>query len=365
MKAKRIVSLVLVVLLLCTLAPATFASTGKVKANDLYILSKECPEELEEYAEGVLGTVLRNENIATPYIGTPFTFSNQDSDVYYFPIYSNGKIVLTFRVYLGSDGEPTGVLSPMLAEELNAIAPKTSAANPLRIVYETVSNQATISFKQNNYEMVVHTNYDAAAAVPYVAATATDGAIVVNSIPTARIQVASATRTNRVLTWDPTVENQGSQNWCLAFCTAAVMRYAGFSTKRAADVMQEIYGADVTSDTVMRRVDLVPYMQGYYFFTVKSADNPSISNVLTAIAYEILASRPVILNMYNVNSGTNNLHTNHAIVAVGYDDVDSIVTVWNPWYRFVERVLDIEHYVPVNHRSYDFTPVEYWRNNYR
>ena len=133
--------------------------------------------------------------------------------------------------------------------------------------------------------------------------------------------------------------------------------------------MQEIYGTNVTSDTVMRRVDLVPYMQEYDFLTIQSAAYPSITNVRSMIAYEILGSRPVILNMYNENynedADTDDQHSNHAIVAVGYDDVYRTVTIWNPWYPYLEEVLDLAHYVPLEHRSYEFNPVEYWYNNCR
>lgn len=45
MKTKRIISLILSLLLLITVTPATFASNSNETTANLYILSKQCPEE--------------------------------------------------------------------------------------------------------------------------------------------------------------------------------------------------------------------------------------------------------------------------------------------------------------------------------
>ena len=48
-----------------------------------------------EYALNTVGDFLGSSeynDITDPWIGTPFTFANPESNIYYFPIYDNGKL---------------------------------------------------------------------------------------------------------------------------------------------------------------------------------------------------------------------------------------------------------------------------------
>lgn len=118
-------------------------------------MPKQCPKEYVDYANETVGSLLGGHNILNPYLGEPFSFCNIDSDIYYFPVYSNGLITHTFRVYLGKDGKPTGVLSPAFASDLNEVASLTSELNPLRIVYETTDEYAAVVFRLAEYEKEV------------------------------------------------------------------------------------------------------------------------------------------------------------------------------------------------------------------
>lgn len=142
LKLKRIFSIALATLLLFAATPFVVAAQAEDGTTGLYILSKQCPKEYVDYANETVGSLLGGHNILNPYLGEPFSFCNIDSDIYYFPVYSNGLITHTFRVYLGKDGKPTGVLSPAFASDLNEVASLTSELNPLRIVYETTDEYA-------------------------------------------------------------------------------------------------------------------------------------------------------------------------------------------------------------------------------
>ena len=76
---------------------------------------------------------------------------------------------------------------------------------------------------------------------------------------------------------------------------------------------------------------------------------------LTIIS-EINKGRPVILNMNG--SGA------HAIVALGYEDVKAMTTVWNPWYTYFETVISLNDYTPAESTG-TYYVAEYWYSNYR
>ena len=68
-------------------------SNDSTSIQQLYILSKQCPEQYIDYAKEIVGDILAGYNLSNASLGRPFTFSSQKSDIYYFPIYSNHKIV--------------------------------------------------------------------------------------------------------------------------------------------------------------------------------------------------------------------------------------------------------------------------------
>lgn len=122
------------------------------------------------------------------------------------------------------------------------------------------------------------------------------------------------------------------------------MRYKGVS-KTAKQVMQDIHGTGVSTSTVMGNANVVPYMQDYGFYTIKSSNWPSVNNTYMDIVYEVNKGRPVILNMVNNASSPSA----HALVALGFEDVKGTTTVWNPWYNFFETVISLGNYAPALH----------------
>lgn len=354
LKMKRFLSILLATLLLSTASPFVVAAQAENDTADLYILSKQCPEEYVEYATEMVGSLLSSYNPVNPYLGEPFSFCNMDSDIFYFPVYSNGAITYTFRVSLGADGAPTGVLSPAFAEDLNEVASMTSEFNPLRIVYETTDEYAVVVFRLAEYEKEVQITPVTRVADNDVAVAAGNGFSVISCKPTSRILVMPSSKANKVLPMSIT-ETQGSNSWCLAYCTAMVMRYKGVN-KTAKQVMQDIHGSNVSTGTSMGRLNLVPYMQEYGFHTIKSENWPSYIDTYMDIISEVDNDRPVILNM--------NGDAAHALVALGYEDLRATTTVWNPWYPYFETIISLNDYTPAESTG-TYHVAEYWYMNYR
>lgn len=100
LKLKRIFSIALATLLLFAATPFVVAAQAEDGTTGLYILSKQCPKEYVDYANETVGSLLGGHNILNPYLGEPFSFCNIDSDIYYFPVYSNGLITHTHFEYI-------------------------------------------------------------------------------------------------------------------------------------------------------------------------------------------------------------------------------------------------------------------------
>ena len=361
MKIKKIISLGLAILLLFSSSPATFATnhTNNLgNSNNLYILSKPCPEEYKEYAKEMAGYMLWDYNISNPILGNPFTFFNDDSNIYYFPIYSNGEISLTFRIYAGHDGSPTGVVSPVFASALNTFASKTSLSDPLKVVYENKGDHAAVVFKLNNYEQEVQVTPIIRDIVDISPNLLNEEFEIVNCIQSETINLMPKARTSKTLSLSIT-EVQGSDNWCLAYCVAILMRYRGLNTT-AQKIMTNIYGDDVTKQQALDRTDAEDYLHSYGFNTLKSDYWPTASETYLKIESEIDNFRPVILNMVK----KPDKKWSHAIVARGYENVKATVSVWNPFYTYFETVVSLDNYSPAESSTVYFIG-EYWYNNYR
>ncbi|MCI9556339.1 C39 family peptidase [Oscillospiraceae bacterium 50-16] len=368
MKIKRITSMFLALVLLFTTNQTVLAvnvnSNDSTSIQQLYILSKQCPEQYIDYAKEIVGDILAGYNLSNASLGRPFTFSSQKSDIYYFPIYSNHKIVLTFRVYLGSTGELTGVVSPFLAEDLNEIAKMTTISNPLRITFEGKdSDSSSVIFKLANdkkevFTIPVSTEIDTTYTISAESELET-----VNCVPFDQIQLAPSSRTSKILPMSIS-ETQGANNWCLAYATAMVLRYRGVN-KNALNVMIENYGVegeDFTDRTVFDFHKLRSYMNTRYNIHTKESERwPDYNSFYTKLVSEINNNRPLILAMNDLAAISG-----HALVALGYEDVRGTVTIWNPWNPFFETVIDLNNYIVErpDRVVFHYSLALYWYNNY-
>lgn len=127
----------------------TYASQDK-NWNNIYIITKKCPIDYFEYvASNIKDFILSVDPSELPKsgsitIGTPFSFGNTDSDIFYFPVLCDDEIIYTFRVFPKASGGYGGILSKAFVSELNAFSLKTSIDRPLVFMMEDDSVVAYI-----------------------------------------------------------------------------------------------------------------------------------------------------------------------------------------------------------------------------
>ena len=126
-------------------AAAKVSYDGEYRNDGLFMAVLPCPEGYMEYAPEAVARhlssygsemgvdYLSDENVQ---VGNPFTFANTDSDIFYFPVLRNGKIIYIVRVFRKSNGDYSAVSGEMLKKELNELAEKTDSETPLFLVGE-------------------------------------------------------------------------------------------------------------------------------------------------------------------------------------------------------------------------------------
>ncbi len=86
-------------------------------------------------------------------IGQPFSYGNDVSNLFTFPIFEGEKVIYTFRVAYSPDGELNGTMSTFLVDELNEYMGTTSYEEPLlfrvdgSVQYACVGNTAREIFE--------------------------------------------------------------------------------------------------------------------------------------------------------------------------------------------------------------------------
>ena len=119
----------------------------------LYVRTLPCPMDLAAYAADHLESFVR-AHLSDPSfvvgdgqltVGQPFSFCNEGSDIFYFPVLLEDEIILLLRTWKSeSTGKCSGILSAHLASELSALAPLTTPETPLSLVKEGYDTTALI-----------------------------------------------------------------------------------------------------------------------------------------------------------------------------------------------------------------------------
>lgn len=119
----------------------------------LYVRTLPCPMNLAAYAADNLERFVR-AHLSDPSfvvgdgqltVGQPFSFCNEGSDIFYFPVLLEDEIILLLRTWKSeSTGKCSGILSAHLASELSALAPLTTPETPLSLVKEGYDTTALI-----------------------------------------------------------------------------------------------------------------------------------------------------------------------------------------------------------------------------
>ena len=342
----------------CMIFSSSAQSTDNVQLQpmptdtSLYISTEACPDayityvnqNVHRFIDSVSFTELTPGDTLT--VGAPFAFSNEGSDIYYFPILRGSEILYTFRVFPVGDGEYSGILGRSFVDELNALAATTSAATPLRMVMEG----DTVAAYVGNTRSVIFEYPDGTIQNDTVAATATT--VVSNSHI-----VVEATKTNADISYQYTVPNasvsgvidpntymryldinigyevQGGNQWCCAYVTAIILRYVlrpGDLTD-ATEIMEYFYGSGLTVDKKLSRDEAIEYANTKGVYPTQYNGTLSISALINEIDHD----RPVYYAMQCDNevckeSEDDSGHA-HAFCLYGYHLNYQTWGIWNPW----------------------------------
>ncbi len=348
---KKIVSLILSLSFVFALGLSPFSAQS---ADGLYMVTIACPQGYINYAEEnvsrfVVGTG-DDIDFSSLEVGSPFSFAQQGSDIYYFPILIDGVITYLLRVYPSGSGTYDAVISSFLAEELESLAPLTSQNNPMRLVMDGSRIVAIIG--ADEYTLFTYpTNTVAASAVSM--ASFDNEYVTVNAKQEINVTVnAIQSRSRQYMFFGLDIsETQGNNSWCAAYAAAAILRSIGVSgpvgSPVARDIMEWIHGEDVSSFDTAGEENLLNY----------AADVWDVypSYVHDTMNQEFLISQlndgwPVYWRM--VRTGGS-----HAVVLRGYDLRSSVWSIWNPWFSFFESMSMGGTYVPTGYSSsiYTFT----------
>ncbi|MGL5254560.1 MAG: hypothetical protein ACRC9L_06170 [Brevinema sp.] len=124
--------------------PVSASASNLNTNNGFYLATEEVPDGVLTYAQNNIYKFLlarseeENVNFSSITMGSPFTFGSntyESTDVFFFPVFSDGQIIYTFRVYMDETGY-TGILSRYMAKELNNYRYSTSQSEPLYIYME-------------------------------------------------------------------------------------------------------------------------------------------------------------------------------------------------------------------------------------
>lgn len=329
----------------------------------MFIYSHSCPTQYSVFAEETVGQFLNASEFAglSPcYLGTPFTFANAGSDIYYFPIYYTGEIICILRVYSDANGNIAGVLSKGFAEELNAVAESTSATDPLKIFFD--GKNVVFETQENKHTVL---SYPTAAENRSVTSTiemGSDGFGAIECSPENSLAIAppqisvfsttSSTYLDLFLGNDEPKETQPEgYSWCAAYAASAIMRYKGRSNIYAKTIMTYWYGDDPEPTDSISDEDVCSYVNLYGF--VATLTNSTLS--YTRLCNEIDNDRPVYLVMERTQNGN---HFYHAVVLCGYNNTNAMVRIWNPWYKYYETIYSLSNYVPFEDQSRTYVYAE-------
>ena len=361
---KRIISCLVSLAILLSLNSTVFAmdinttssSAVDTSADVVFIYSHSCPTQYSVFAEETVGQFLNASEFAglSPcYLGTPFTFANAGSDIYYFPIYYTGEIICILRVYSDANGNISGVLSKGFAEELNAVAESTSATDPLKIffdgtnvVFETQKNKRTVfSYPTAAENRSVTSTIEMGSDVFGVIECSAENSLSIALPQVSVLSTVSSTHLDLFGSEGPITQPTG-YSWCAAYASSAIMRYKGLNVY-AEDLMTYWVGDNPQPTDSISREAICQYANVRGFVATLTYSTLSY----TRLCNEIDNDRPVYLSMQGTGTNTDSYH---AIVLCGYDNVSAMLRIWNPWYNYYETIYSLNNYVPFEHQAYTF-----------
>lgn len=367
MKKNKLLRILALVLTLSLCMPHITVMATEVSGTEgpsFYFRTAACPNGYIEYVVNNIERVLSGTDPAeipefgVITVGQPFSFLNEGSDIFYFPLLCNNEIVFLYRVYLGADGEYHGILSKHLVEELNEIASLSSVFEPLEIIMEDNVIKAYIGDTQHILYVYPEEETSGKKNILHsfakMAETSTQTINVLSGNETITLayyatrgqtQNRDSTPTSKYLgNINDIAERQTTKPWCTAYCVAYIVRYLLGCDTLAVDVMHYFYPSPTLLPThTMSINDAVEYAHYRGLDAYKTNRPISDPTMIT----QINLSQPVFVVLENqVPNASTNEHGLHAVVLRGYDYPAGTWSIWNPWYLGFETWDMGDTYVP-------------------
>lgn len=334
----KLLSLLLASVLTILLMSADISATeSEVTENNCYIATTECPQGYIEFAEENVSDFVLSMGESLNYddiiVGAPFAFADYGADVYCFPVICDNVITYLFRVYPDGDSY-SAAIGRFLADDIEELSDLTSVQNPMYL--NMVDNQIIATIGTEEYmlfeypEDISNANQAATASVIEYE--------VVDIKETSGIEL-DLTQTRDVYQYInlDIVETQPpvGNNWCTAYCLAAIIRTKTTFYTTAEGCMIIVLGSNVSPSQEFPWRS-IPTVANQYSLRPTMLTTTASNSVLIA---ELNANRPVIAAM---DSGTHQ----HSIVLRGYSTTGNW-SVWNPWYSTYESYSMSGAYVPL------------------
>lgn len=301
------------------------------QSNDLYVLTYDCPTEIIEYTKENISRAIRSAmkddgNIFTESeikVGQPFTYGEYINHMFTFPVYTDDKIIYTFRAGYSPDGRICGTLSKFLVDELNEYIGATTDSEPLRLhiaektLYGTVNNDvkalATFGFYEEDSN---EDQQQSRANAKLVVENLSDYLKFTPSLNTTRDPA-------RYINLSITEVQPKESIWCVAYATAAILRTQLKISSTAKGIMN-YYELDESDTLSMKMALAYAQMSG-----LESASYVSYGLTDSQLMAEIDSFSPVLEGM----EASNYPGFSHAVVLRGYSVADIEWSIWDPMYR--------------------------------
>lgn len=342
--------------------PHSAKAAGMNDSASLYVYTEPFPNLMLEFVSENVGKYIagmcENPNMSdfTGYtIGNPFSIYNSEIELYYFPIYYNGLLKYTFRVFY-LDGKYDGVLSSALVDELKGLSRRSAAELPALFaawnnsLYLLEGSSSTIVYREAGFSENKMGNISAENFITN-STLVTNCQTICSNVTNSSVQINNKLRSEyypeAAFVYLNLVETQDSRPWCVAFCGAAVLSYLKNQTYYAEDIMRSIYPLETSAQRETHGLSLDLYVNycntlGYYPYNV--SNSLSFGQVQDQI-YD--RDQPIMAYM-SAGSG----FVPHEIVIRGYISGQNLYSIWNPHFSYYETISASDAYITLDGTVY-------------
>lgn len=323
---RKTFALILALLMTLSVTAAGYDSEEN-SSPALYMQTCECPDDILNYisenaSKFILGIDENHElSYNDVYVGQPFTYGDDISNLYLFPIFEGNDVVYTLRVTYSPDGSIQGTISSFLADELNSYIGYTSVDSPLRF---DVSGHSLYAVTGNEAELVL--NFPIDETIPVSLSNLSDNNLeIVNAAEPLSVEFSWITTRDpsHYIYLSRTESQPSNNNWCVAYAMAAILRTQIGGGYTAQQIMRYYYGSGVSSSQSLSMSLGSSYAREVGGLTYTTYTSSGLSN--SELMAQIDDDYPVCLRMINQSQGGG-----HAVVLRGYAMSTWVWSIWNP-----------------------------------